>query len=263
MGIAGKIVRALPERVQQSLRKNYYPGVLRKFTAEQWEYSPAIQALIPDAGTVIDAGANVGYLSHLFAGWVGARGQVYSFEPVPWTFEILASNMKKLGVTNASVFPLALSDAAGSARMQIPRYDDGRENLYESRITAEVQQDLRSVEVQLVSLDDYLVEQVSKVDFIKIDVEGHELQVVRGARRILERDHPPLLIEVSGNLADDDSSSGQLRQELAEKGYRAQVIVAGTAQPWDGAEELGVLLVERVPEVPGADGFAPWLVRPG
>ena len=35
------------------------------------------------------------------------------------------------------------------------------------------------------------------------------------------------------------------------------------AQPWDGAEELGVLLVERVPEVPGADGFAPWLVRPG
>ena len=53
---------------------------------------------------MFDAVANVGYLSHLFAGWVGSRGQVYSFDPVPWTFEIVAL-----------VRPLVLSTCGGKS----------------------------------------------------------------------------------------------------------------------------------------------------
>jgi FkbM family methyltransferase len=238
MGLPGKIVKALPEGIQQFLRKQYYPGVLQKYTADHWEYTSAIKPLIPAGGTVIDAGANVGYLSHLFSQWVGnAEGQIHSFEPVPWTYEILASNIRKLKIGNVSTYQLALSDAPGTARMQIPRYEDGRENLYESRITTENAQHLRTVDVTMTSLDVLLHDVLPSVDFIKIDVEGHELQVVQGALKILKRDHPPLLIEVSGKMADDATPAGQLRKALSQLEYSVFTIADGVVEPWDGVQE--------------------------
>jgi len=236
MGFPAKIVDALPEGVRQFIRKQYYPRVLLKYTADQWEYATVVKNYIPEGGCVVDAGANVGYLSHLFSLWVGAPGHVHSFEPVPWTFDILQSNARKLGLKNMSVYNLALSERAGTAVMQIPTYADGRENLYESRITEEADTALRTVEVKLNSLDDLLLAKTTNVDFIKIDVEGHELEVVTGAKKLLMRDQPPLLIEVSGPLADDEEAAGQLRLMLAGLGYAPHVLRKGLIEPWDGVE---------------------------
>ena len=110
MGLPAKIVHALPESLQQFLAKQYYPRVLRNYTESSWDYSPVIKSLVPADGVVIDAGANIGYLSHLFSQWVGSEGTVHSFEPVPWTNDILRSNVRKLGLSNIEVHQLALSN---------------------------------------------------------------------------------------------------------------------------------------------------------
>jgi len=138
---------------------------------------------------VIDVGANVGHYAARLSQLVGKTGRVLAFEPVPHTFELLVSNIAVLGASNVSLFNVAVSSEPGTVGMSIPQFATGLANNYEAEITALGGQ----FDVLAIALDGLRLPH--RVSLIKIDVEGHELQALRGMQDLLRRDHPRLIVE--------------------------------------------------------------------
>lgn len=215
-GLRSFIRRCVPRCVLQFLRKRYYPSRLRSFTEDQWPHFAAVRALVKPCDHVVDAGANIGYVTMLLSRLVGPAGRVDSFEPVPDTFELLSHNARALRLENVQLHHVALSDSAGGATMHVPEYSSGGENLYESSLE---HVEGRAVQVQRAMLDGELPG-AAKPSFMKIDVEGHELALLRGAAGVLDRAHPALLIELSA------ATAGEVEEFLRWRGY--------APHRWDG-----------------------------
>jgi FkbM family methyltransferase len=227
MSLKSQMIRLLPDAVLRGIKRCYYPRVVRRYAEADWPFAAMVKALVPEGGCVLDIGANIGYLSKLFSGWVGPSGSVHSFEPVPETFQLLEHNVRRVGLHNVHVHNLALSSTRGSCTMEIPTYPDGRPNLYESYISPGGGE---GVAIEMDTLDQ---RGLGDVDFIKIDVEGHEWEVLQGGRALVARCLPPLLIEVEGNLEGRETPTGKLNAFLADLGYRPFILRAGGLQAWE------------------------------
>ena len=220
----GHVSRWLPRSLTHRLRKLYYPGVVRRFDAERWSCTPVARKLVASGDTVIDVGANIGYVTYLFATWVGRHGRVHALEPVPDTFDLLQHTFSRLSCEQVSLHNVAASSCSGDAVMTIPSYEDGPENLYESRLLRPDdprEPDERTVDVEQRSLDELFYDVEQAVTCIKIDVEGHELGVIEGAVQLLQRWRPALIVEVSGNPDEPGSEAARLFEKVAELGYAA------------------------------------------
>lgn len=143
--------------------------------------------------TVFDVGANIGYYSLLASPIVGASGKIYSFEPVASTHQELAANIYLNGIGNIRAFRHIVSDHSGPMTMRHGPPDNSGASHVEDGAAG--QPDAEQVEA--VSLDDFVKrENIRKVDVIKVDVEGYEAAVVKGARQVIEQFKPIWLIEV-------------------------------------------------------------------
>jgi len=138
----------------------------------------------------IDIGASIGsYTVHL----LNHSRKCYAFEPRPHAAAYLVHRLTARPNPRLHVETVALSDRAGDAQLSVVVADTGRSSIERANPVEQ----LGAVEVLTVPtrcLDDY--EAIEPVGCIKIDVEGHEDAVLRGARRILVRDHPSLIIEI-------------------------------------------------------------------
>lgn len=208
--------RLVPRAAQRRLKRWYYPRLLRRWSEARWPEARIVRRLVAPGDHVVDAGANIGYISLLLSRIVGPQGVVHSFEPVPATFELLANNLRVLGLANVRARQAAVSDAPGRARMTTPEYADGGENLYESRLVEG--SEAGTCEVEVVRLDAALGQDARRVTFVKVDVEGHELAALRGAAGLLEA-APALLVEVSGDPDAAGSAAAALFDLLASRGY--------------------------------------------
>jgi FkbM family methyltransferase len=148
----------------------------------------ALHRLIDPGETVLDAGANVGYMTSLAAVRAGPSGRVLSFEPHPDVFALLERNVASWSGRSdvATVEPrrVALSDRAGRGRLLAG--EAFAANMGLATLTNGSHDDeAHSYEVELQRLDE-LLDGVA-VGVLKIDVEGHEAGVLRGASGLLER----------------------------------------------------------------------------
>lgn len=159
-----------------------------------------LNALVTDhfvrpGATVIDVGASWGPFTYHLARRVGTSGVVYSYEPHPANAEVLQRVAKaRPGV---HFRPVAVSDTAGSGEMSVPRQGKHRVTAQSSLahgFDAVDGVDVDTLVVPTVRLDDEIG--TAQVDFVKIDVEGYELAVLRGGASMFRRCLPPLLIEI-------------------------------------------------------------------
>jgi FkbM family methyltransferase len=125
-------------------------------------------------GVFVDVGANVGFHAVLRAQLKGPARRVVAVEPAPWTLELLRANIWRSGA-DVTVLPVAASDAPGRVRLALA--SDHRSG---ARFA-----DAVGIEVETARLDDLLPDLV--VDVLKVDVEGAEPLVLRGARALIER----------------------------------------------------------------------------
>jgi FkbM family methyltransferase len=233
--IALKLRRFLPPVCLRALRRRYYLRVVENYAESDWEWSPFIKPIVSPGSQVLDIGANVGYLSGLFARWVGPTGCVTSIEPIPATYDALTSSMKQLYPDTVTTIQCCVSDAPGDVTMSVPSYAGGGENYYESRIVeASATTGSNLFTVQATTLD-LLIPNLNlnlnpNLSLIKIDVEGHELAVIRGGADYLSRQHPPLLIEVAGNPDEPGTSASLLFTTLKGWGYTPHLIRKGTLE---------------------------------
>jgi FkbM family methyltransferase len=165
----------------------------------------------PAKGTsAIDVGANKGlYVDHLRA--VGAN--VIAFEPYPH----LAQQLKRFYRGSVNVQNVALSDKRGRAQLRLPKNNVSWATLAETNRLemADAARGFESVDVEVRTLDEF---KFTNVSFIKIDVEGHEEAVLKGAPRTIAANRPCLLIEIEER--HNPGSVARVAQMLAAQGYR-------------------------------------------
>ncbi len=188
------------------------PGGMRSFEPE---LSAHIHSWVRPGHVALDVGANVGFYSLLLAHLVGPTGAVHAFEPDPQSSRWLLENVRLNRLEQVTPWLLALSSADGVSDLHL--------DLRASRSTSLVagwglpvdqhrRQRLRAATARLDSLE------IDAVDFIKIDVEGAELEFLIGARDTLSRSRPVLLIEVlvQGHFDEVMSLLANLEYDVAD-----------------------------------------------
>jgi FkbM family methyltransferase len=141
--------------------------------------------------TVFDVGANIGIYSLLSAKYVGGHGSVHAFEPSPNTFAQLQVNVGLNAFTCIHLIQSAVREVSATSMLYL--YEQNAMNSLSRQEW--VGKPLGQVEVQTVSLDEYVsTQELAHVDLLKVDVEGAELAVLQGARRLLSGSNPPVVV---------------------------------------------------------------------
>lgn len=160
---------------------------------------------IPHGGTVADIGACLGDHTATYSKLVGPGGSVHAFEPNPVALECLAHNMKPYG--NVVVHGKALGSGVG--RVAVIEND----NLGMATIVP-------GNSVEMTTLDSEAAPW-ERLDFVKIDAEGYELDILKGGERTVGRLRPVMLIEVNKPvLIRQHKSSDDIYREIKRLGYR-------------------------------------------
>ncbi|HEV2856125.1 MAG TPA: FkbM family methyltransferase [Thermoanaerobaculia bacterium] len=202
----------------------------------------AFLRLVRRGDVVFDVGANNGYYTVLFSHLAGPRGEVHAFEPVPPTFERLEANLgREARYGNVRANRTAVGDAVGTARLFLPGEDHGQASLARHREGSwSAGGPVSEHEAPLTTLDAYAAERgVERVDFLKCDVEGAELAVLRGGAGLLERHRPVLHLEVFPAWTRDFGyGPGEVAGFLAGLGYSRFVLLRDGGETPVRPEEL-------------------------
>jgi FkbM family methyltransferase len=156
---------------------------LREIHLEERRIPAALRRLLRPGSNCIDVGCHYGSMLSRFCRWA-PRGRHLAFEPVPWKVRFLRRRFPDVDVRE-----MALSDRAGPATFYVSRRATGFDGL-----APPGQGDFEPIEVACARLDDVLPPD-RRFDVLKVDVEGAELRVFRGARETLARHRPSILFE--------------------------------------------------------------------
>jgi FkbM family methyltransferase len=179
-----------------------------------------LENIIRPGMQVVDVGANLGVFTHLFARCVGPSGRVTSFEPDLDLFRALESNLRANGLAHVRPFNLALGAVAGRASLRRGLLNSGDNRL--SHVPSHVSSGAE--ETVVVTLDEVIGS--APVDFIKIDAQGWEVQVLEGMRQTIAR-NPALemYIELSPYLLKAaNTSARQLFALIEELGFSQSLV---------------------------------------
>jgi FkbM family methyltransferase len=150
----------------------------------------AVLKLLRPGSIFLDVGANIGDFSLLAASVTGSAGKVLAFEPEATNCYWIKRNIELNGYKNIEVFQLALSDRDGEASLYLGDRCD-----YHSLLKGQPERQAGIIAVKIRTLDSFLEELgQDRVDMIKVDVEGAELEVLRGARETLRRNPDIVLL---------------------------------------------------------------------
>jgi FkbM family methyltransferase len=199
----------------QSLHRDYYFGL-----CDQLELG-LISRLLERGGDFVDVGAHVGLYTIAAARALGGEGRVLAFEPNPSARARLEENVALNACSNVIVDSAAVSDEMGHATLHVPRHGDTAwSSLDEGRVAEGA-----CLDIETTTLDAEVDRLALRPAVVKVDVEGCEADVVRGASRLLRR-RPALLIELV------DQNAARVIAALARLGYA--VARAGTRrlEPW-------------------------------
>ena len=171
-----------------------------------------LEAFAPEV--FVDVGANIGLYSVLLGSHAGIR-DLHCFEPVPEAHDELRANIDANGLTpKASVHRVALSDAAGSTSMSIIGALSGANAISSTSIHRD-KAAIERIKVPLARLDDIL--NISgRTILMKVDVEGHETAVLRGAEKLLSENHGIIQVE----LYNESAGTEEAESTLARLGWQ-------------------------------------------
>lgn len=166
----------------------------------------------PDA-IVIDVGANIGRWS-LFVSYLFKTKKIFSFEPFYNTFLNLKKNISLNNFLDIEIYNLALNNK--NEQVYINSVNESNSGL--NFISTQVQNHENRIEA--VTLDSFLQRKdIQKVDVIKIDVEGFEMNILEGAIETLKKDHPVLICEIDDSLLAKNNTTPLQIFELLEKNH--------------------------------------------
>lgn len=175
-----------------SLYKKRYYKTLSSLKSGDYKCEPEllyIQQVLKSDSVFIDIGTNKGIYLYQAEKNISS-GKIIGFEPN----KSLVNYIKPL-FPKVDIYPLAVSSKSGTAVLNIPKKGNG---LQDTRASLEAMgEDVEKVEIQMVTLDEFVQEKgLSKIDVVKIDVEGHEFDTIKGCVNILQTIKPTFIIEI-------------------------------------------------------------------
>ena len=183
---------------------------------------PLFRRMIPEDGVVLDVGAHAGQYTKIFSR-LASRGQIYAFEPGSYARSILRVALALNRRGNVAVVPLALGAQEGTEILTLPVKRPGSYGFGLAHFGPETRFPTVEREAVAVSTIDRMVELLglTRLDFIKADIEGWEMQLVRGGEHAIRRFRPVMLLELNADAlarAGDDLKAAFAA--IAELGYR-------------------------------------------
>lgn len=188
--------------------------------------SKTLEFLCLPGSIAIDIGANIGSHTLPMAKLVGPEGRVYAFEPVPWALRKLHKNIDLNEFENITVEAIALGDTIQSsvpvkfrASFKIAASQGVGPN---GEVNSEWFDECEEIDISISTLDEYVqANDIRAIGLIKLDVDGFEGKVIRGALNTLNRFHPVLIMEVAPAwLEMRGDSAVKICNMLADLGYR-------------------------------------------
>ncbi len=205
------------DQIQQCIfySQEYYENDYLDYLCDEW-HGGIIGKVVKD-GTILDIGSNIGNHSLYFLLERGARFS-YCFEPAKETFDILKKNIELNHLENRTkIFNAGVGNGAGSACISLSR----EKNTAYTQITLQEEGDVKVVGVDELGIKD-------KISFVKIDVEGFELEVIKGMFNTLKRDKPMMMIEIwTRNLEEIHKIMDPMGYEfdlMEDRGYQADYV---------------------------------------
>lgn len=173
-----------------------------------------VKKIITPGMKILEVGANIGYYALLETRLAGPTGHLYAMEPSPFNFALLERNLKLNGLKNYDLYNTAAGADNGTAKFLL----SGRSNLS----TFIEREDLtgEEVDVSVITLDEFMKDK--KVDFIRMDVEGYEKEILKGAEKTLMEGNRPkyFFIEIHSDLLHKKNSSAkEIFEFLQSHGY--------------------------------------------
>jgi FkbM family methyltransferase len=186
-------------RSRDTVLDNYEPGV-----------SACLKQLLHPGMTFCDVGANFGIFTLLASRIVGASGSVFSFEPVKENREVLERNIARNNARNVFVSDKAVSDKVGIARIFLSK-DAGCHSISSEPLNS----DGKFVDVDVTTLAEF--DKIKRIDVLKIDVEGAELEVLSGLGKLEVK---YVIIEFNGEMISRRGIDGRIfTEKLRELGF--------------------------------------------
>ena len=215
--LRGEVIATLPFAAEIGGFENFsnYWGTLCKIPSVQ-QIEHLASYLHGDSAVCLDVGANIGSFS-LILGKRLPECVIHAFEPAPNTFGILSANLARNGLARVEAHQLAVAEHAGTVR-----FSDEPSSSQRNHIVNAEEVVIRSCEVPATSLDEFCeLRQIERIGFIKVDCEGVEPLVLRGAKRLLrEKRIGAMLVEVCPrNLGVFDFSVRDLIASVAGVPY--------------------------------------------
>lgn len=171
--------------------------------------------------TFFDIGAHFGYFTLLASVIVGNEGQVHSFEPTPSSFDVLKTNVSNKGnvfLNNNAVFSKKKIISINDYGTKYSAFN----SIYNARIPQNIRKKLKveKYKVETISIDEYVENNGVVPDFIKIDAESAEHEILVGMKKTINRFHPIITIEVGDMDVEGVPTSKKLINFLIQRGYK-------------------------------------------
>jgi FkbM family methyltransferase len=195
-------------------RAVYYIGDLdRKVTR-------VIQRIVNPGDVVLDIGANLGLVTMQLAHLVGRQGRVHAFEPNPVMVDLVRRTLQRCALGNVSLHAVGLGSELGNLELAVPINNAGRASMRQSRW----KQGVKKIVVPVQTLASFIqTNSIEKVRLVKIDVEGFEMEVLRGAESWIAHSPPDFVLFESNEIVGSDVVD-PVMVFLAEMGYRIYAI---------------------------------------
>jgi FkbM family methyltransferase len=214
------------------------------------EEMPLLEKLVEPGMQILDVGANIGLYTLLLARLTEDSGRVFAFEPEPNLFSVLCENCAANEAVNVTPFQCAAGDANGRATFQRATFNSGDNRLGAGKPGAQ------PIEVEVARLDDVLP--VQTVQFIKLDVQGHEVAALTGMQQVLASspDVRVLFEFWPAGLRAANASPELLFKFFHERGFLIYEVEKGQARRLDvpaslvsklGAKRYTNLIASRTP----------------
>lgn len=200
---------------------HFYKAVAKQY---HQPFALRVAALIPSNGIVIDVGAHAGQFTKLFS-MMTPQGRVYASEPGSYALSILKRVVHLRRLKNVVITSQGFSDRESVEVLHVPLKKSGSVGFGLSHIGASIassQRITRTEQIRLTTIDSFVQRhQLTRVDFIKADIEGWEFHLLAGARETLKTYRPSMLLEIDEVMLNRAGSSAQaVFAEFDGLGYR-------------------------------------------